>query len=104
MPEGEQNKRIAPRYRVLGHAQIMGREGATNCVVRDLSDTGAKLGVSSKAKLPPEFDLWFVQRKMKMRVRIRWRRGDYVGVLFCDPQQALKAPPTRRDGQFVLDV
>jgi len=97
------DKRIAPRYRVLGHAQIISRTGATNCVVRDLSESGAKLGVSSKVKLPAEFDLWFVRRRLKLRVRVRWREGEYVGVAFCDPQQAPKA--TRpRDGQFLLDV
>jgi hypothetical protein len=98
-----QDKRIAPRYRVLGHAQIIGRTGATNCVIRDLSESGAKLGVSGRAKLPPEFDLWFVQRKLKLRVRIKWRNGDYVGVAFCDPHKAPK-PPKARDEQVLLDV
>jgi hypothetical protein len=103
LPKDGQDKRIAPRYRVLGHAQIIGRTGATNCVVRDLSDSGAKLGVSSKVKLPAEFDLWFVRRRLKLRVRVRWRDGEYVGVAFCDPEKAPKTSKPR-DEQFVLDV
>ena len=87
----------------MGHAQIIGRTGATNCVVRDLSESGARLGVSGRVKLPAEFDLWFVQRKLKLRVRIKWRNGDYVGVAFCDPQKAPK-PPTPRGEQVFLDV
>ncbi len=103
MPEDGQDKRVAPRYRVLGHAQIIGRSGATNCVVRDLSESGAKLGISSKVKLPAEFDLWFVQRRLKLRVRVRWRSGEYVGVAFCDPEKAPK-PSKPKGDQFVLDV
>jgi hypothetical protein len=103
LPTDGRDKRVAPRYRVLGHAQIIGRTGATNCVVRDLSESGARLGVSSRVKLPPEFDLWFVQRKLKLRVRIKWRNGDYVGVAFCDPQKALKGPRAKAE-KVLLDV
>ena len=100
----ESEKRTAPRYRVLGHAQIIGPGGVTNCVIRDLSDSGAKLGVSHKVKLPPEFTLWLVQRKMKLRVHLRWRDGDYVGVSFLEPQPAFKTPATNQENRFILDV
>ena len=103
MSKDGRDKRVAPRYRVLGHAQIISRTGATNCVVRDLSESGARLGISTRVKLPAEFDLWFVQRKLKVRVRIKWRNGDYVGVAFCDPQKAPKAPRPKSE-QFLLDV
>ena len=103
LPKDARDKRVAPRYRVLGHAQIISRTGATNCVVRDLSESGARLGVSEKAKLPPEFDLYFVQRKLKLRVRVKWRNGDYVGVAFCDPDKAPKAPKPK-DSSFLLNV
>lgn len=97
------DKRIAPRVRVLGHAQIISRTGNTNCVVRDLSDTGAKLGVSSKVKLPAEFDLLFVRRRLTLRVRVRWRNGESVGVAFCEPDKAPRAGKPK-DEQHVLDV
>ena len=57
---------------MLGHAQIIGRTKAINCVVRDLSDTGAKLGVSNSVRLPAEFDLRFVQRRLTLRVRVKY--------------------------------
>jgi PilZ domain len=102
LPQDGRDKRVAPRYRVLGHAQIIGRTGAINCVVRDLSDTGAKLGVSSQVRLPAEFDLRFVRRRLTLRVRIRWRAGEYVGVAFCEPEKAPKA--ARPAEQHMLDV
>ena len=98
------DKRVAPRFRVLGHAQILGRNGAINCVIRDLSDTGAKLGVTAAARLPAEFDLLLVQRKLTLRVRIRWRRGDYVGVSFCATEQGVKKAKPKDAKAFVLNV
>jgi len=102
VPKDERNKRVAPRYPVLGHAQIIGQTKAINCVVRDLSDTGAKLGVSNSVRLPAEFDLRFVQRRLTLRVRVRWRAGEYVGVAFCEPDRTLKASCPAE--QRMLDV
>lgn len=102
MPQDGRDKRVAQRVQVLGHAQILGRTGAINCVVRDLSDTGVKLGVSSQVRLPAEFDLRFVQRRLTLRVQVRWRTGEHVGVAFCEPE---KAPTVSRSAkQHMLDV
>jgi hypothetical protein len=78
------SRRASPRYRVLGHGQIITQGFVTNCVIRDLSESGAKLGVSRKVKLPAQFSLLFVQRKLTLRVRLRWREGDAAGVSFSD--------------------
>ncbi|HEY7383850.1 MAG TPA: PilZ domain-containing protein [Beijerinckiaceae bacterium] len=83
------NRRISPRHRVLGHGQIIARGIVTNCVIRDLSDTGAKLGVSHKVRLPAEFHLLFVKRNLRLRVRLVRREGDIVGVSFVDMENAV---------------
>jgi hypothetical protein len=103
LPEGH-DKRNAPRHRVLGHAQILAPGGIVNCVVRDLSETGARLGLSGKAKVPTEFHLWLVRRKLKLRARLRWRRGDYAGVSFVGAEPSLKALKTKPNNKVVLDV
>ena len=84
----------------MGHAQIYVEGKGINCVVRDLSNTGAKLGVSRRAHLPSSFILCFVQRKLKFRVRLRWREGDFAGVSF-DPQPALQSPSRK---SLILDA
>src|SRR3954471_5951287 len=48
-------KRGAPRYRVLSQATVIARGTKHFCVVRDLSETGAKLGVSEQCKLPGQY-------------------------------------------------
>jgi hypothetical protein len=77
------NKRAAPRKVVLGHGLIIGPNIHANCVIRDISSTGAKLGVSGKINLPAAFDLCLVKAQSKRRVLLRWRRGDFAGVEFC---------------------
>ena len=85
------NRRISPRHRVLGHGQIIARGVVINCVIRDLSDTGAKLGVSHKVRLPAEFHLLFVKRNLRLRVRLVRREGDVVGVSFVDMESAVQS-------------
>jgi hypothetical protein len=83
MPDEIPNERKAPRIAVLGHAVVTGPNLRSNCIIRDLSSTGAKLGISGKVKLPAAFDLWLLKTRSKRRVVLRWRRGDFAGVEFC---------------------
>jgi hypothetical protein len=82
MPDESDNKRAAVRKVVLGHGLISGPNIHANCIIRDISSTGAKLGVSKKIKLPAAFDLWLVKTRSRRRVLLRWRRGDFAGVEF----------------------
>jgi hypothetical protein len=52
MPDKNHKKRAAPRKVVLGHGLIIGSDVQANCIIRDLSSTGARLGVSGKINLP----------------------------------------------------
>lgn len=82
MAEDGRDKRRAARQDVLGHALIITSEGRISCVIRDLSKTGAKLGVPQRYKLPPEFEVYLVKTRSKRRVALRWRTGDHAGVEF----------------------
>jgi hypothetical protein len=83
------DKRAAQRFQVLGHAQLRAGRLLIHCVIRDLSQSGAKLGLAPEAKLPASSDLWLVQGDSRIRVVVRWREGDHVGVAFS----AKKANP-----------
>jgi hypothetical protein len=105
MRDTAHEKRRTPRTAVLGHVQIVTRGGGINCVVRDLSDTGAKLGISRRAKLPDEFILWFVRRNIKLKARLRWREGDYAGVSFAGTEGLHLSRPKRATSQkHILDA
>jgi hypothetical protein len=50
------------------------------CTVKDVSKSGAKIGVASAQVLPEVFMLRIIGRDFLCLVRMAWRRGDYVGV------------------------
>lgn len=68
------------------------------CNVKDVSNSGARLGVPSHHELPETFMLKIVGREFVCRVKLAWRKGDYVGVHI---EQIGKLPPssgTRKSG------
>ena len=76
------DKRRAPRQKVFGPALILGPKLEVNCVIRDLSATGAKLEVPALIKLPQAFNLMLLKTNSSRHVLLKWRRGDYAGVQF----------------------
>jgi PilZ domain len=81
-------KRLAARQEVFGHAVILAPDLRANCIIRDLSATGARLGVSRHVKLPPEFHVQLIKINSTRRVVLRWRQGDLIGVQFGQAETA----------------
>jgi hypothetical protein len=59
-------------------------QSTLDCLIRNLSDSGAKLVVSTAVSLPECFDLFISNKSVTRRVRIAWRRGEEIGVCFED--------------------
>src|SRR3954451_11179854 len=85
-PKPASDRRVALRMRTLIAARIVFNNGQStlDCVIRNLSDKGAKLTVSAAVTLPECFDLIISQKSVTRRGRIAWRRGEEVGVRFQD--------------------
>ena len=62
-----------------------------DCLIRDLSDHGARLRFSDSISIPDSFELHIPQKNQTLRVTARWRHGMDVGVAFTD---AARAPST----------
>jgi hypothetical protein len=85
-PSGTNTKRqIAPRRQVLGYCLVIANGVRANAIVRDVSATGAKVGINSRVKLPAEFHILDPKTNNARRVTLKWREGDFIGVHFCDP-------------------
>jgi hypothetical protein len=67
------------------------RRSAVDCLIRDISDSGARLIFSSTVQIPDVVDLYIPQKEQTLRVVVQWRRGEEVGVAFGD---AARAPGT----------
>ena len=78
------DRRSEARHRVLKSARIAfnGRRSSINCTVRNLSETGAGLDVSSSVGIPSEFELIIDADKFARSCRIAWRTDRKLGVEF----------------------
>ena len=76
------DKRSAPRRRQLrtGHIVIGDKAPKIECTVRNLSDTGAALQVSTSIGIPGTFDLLI--DGVRRRCRAQWRTDTKIGVMF----------------------
>jgi hypothetical protein len=76
-------KRLSPRRHTMIIATIVFDAGQSrvDCVIRDLSDGGAKLEVATVRKIPQSFDL-LVPRHRPQHCRVVWRALKQMGVQF----------------------
>ncbi len=82
MPDNE--KRGAHRSRTFLKADIdiNGGLSSLGCIVKDLSETGARLVLSEGVVLPETFRLRLSKPDRWVHASVRWRRGEFVGVHF----------------------
>ena len=89
----EKERRKAVRRRVYKGAKISfrGLRATIDCVVRDYSDSGARLGVESPVGIPDNFELIRADLPPVM-CRVIWRKTSQIGVAF------IKLHPARISG------
>jgi len=58
------------------------RRGVMSCLVRDLSDEGARIIFSEGVTIPEHINLYIPQREKTVRAHVEWRRGDEIGLAF----------------------
>ena len=66
--------RIAPRRRMLKAGTIEFGGGGIDCIVRNLSETGAALEVVTPLFIPDRFTLFVPSDQFKRSCHIVWRR------------------------------
>jgi hypothetical protein len=65
-----------------------------DCMVRNMSLSGARLEVSQNFILPTEFELEIPQRGSVLLCALIWRKDDAVGVKFLDSKGPIRRAPT----------
>ncbi|UJW73466.1 PilZ domain-containing protein [Rhizobium sp. SL42] len=81
----EQERRDVPRTRALkaGRAILDGGNSTFDCMVRNLSQAGAKVQFESTADIPADFRLRF-EDGTTHDCHVRWRTPRELGVEFTD--------------------
>jgi PilZ domain len=86
-------KRDHRRQRVLKAGTIAFDGAGIDCVVRNLSATGAALEVESQIGIPSTFYLVIAAARLNRRCRVRWRKQKRLGVVFESERPVHDAPP-----------
>jgi len=54
--------------------------GELACLVRDMSEKGARIVFSDTVTLPDVVERYIPQREQTLRARVTWRRNDEIGL------------------------
>ena len=78
----ERRKNFRGRTYLSGQIAFNNRCSTADCLVRNLTDEGAKIVFAAPATIPAEFDFTIHQKGDSRRTRIVWRREMEAGVAF----------------------
>ena len=98
-------RRISTRQKsfLRGCIQFNNRHTTIDCLVRDISDTGARLIFSDSVSVPDVVELYIPQKEQTLRAHVQWRRGDELGVVFAKGARA-PAPSRPAEGELAERV
>jgi hypothetical protein len=87
---GAENLRAMERIRSFLRAQIVfnHRMSTIDCIIKNISPSGAKIALSDLLAVPTEFEVYIPQKGRSHRARLVWRDKESIGVEFTDMQPA----------------
>ena len=74
--------RESPRKTVLMSGAIEFAGNTLNCLIRNISISGAALEVTNPLDIPERFDLVFKADGTRIPCHLIWRRAEQIGVAF----------------------
>ena len=75
-------RRAEPRIPALLWGKVIFKDVARDCVIYDLSPSGARLQLTAFAALPDKFDLFVLEKRRTFKAMVQWRAHDQAGVVF----------------------
>ena len=90
------DKRSATRWPSCLKGKVLAEDGRViDCLVRDFSESGAKIELPASTKLPNTIDLFFPLRQETFRAHVRWRGDKEIGLTFENPASATPTDPVQ---------
>jgi hypothetical protein len=91
---GERRNSRRTKSFLRGFVYVSRKRGALACLIRDLSEKGARIIFSDTVTLPDVVDLYIPQREQTLRARVQWRQNDEIGLGFMQAEREPAAEPT----------
>jgi PilZ domain-containing protein len=82
--------RASRRQRVLKSGKIIYNNGSIviDCIIRNITDTGAQLKVPTSVGIPDHFEFSETMAGKRRPVVVVWRKGDLIGIRFDETTPA----------------
>jgi hypothetical protein len=81
-----EDMRRSPRRRAFlgGRVHYKGLSSSADCLIRDVSATGARIAFTDPTPLPDHFELEVLSTGERRKARLVWTRGLLAGVEYED--------------------
>lgn len=93
-------RRAHPRHKafITGRIYFNNRLSSMDCILREVSEQGARLEFSESVALPDVFELYLPNKDEYFRARVIWRKGHDIGITWT-PETILnpRSEPGRTD-------
>src|SRR5581483_5523549 len=84
----ERRKTTRQKSFLRGCIYFNNRRSAVDCLIRDISENGARLLFSDAISIPDVIELYIPQKEQTLRAIVQRRHGEEVGVAFIDHPSA----------------
>ena len=100
------DRRVSLRQKsfLQGRIYFNNRRSSIDCLVRDYSETGARLKLSEAITVPEAMELYIPNREEMHRARVEWRSGNEMGVSFGDEMRAPSIAPDAAQNDLTVRV
>ena len=85
---GERRRSVRQKSFLRGCVYFNKRRQALDCLIRDISDQGARIIFSDTVSVPDIVELYVPQKEKTLRAHVQWRHGDEIGLAFPDAVSA----------------
>ena len=106
----KEQRRRTPRQKsfLRGCIYFNNRRSSVECLIRDISDKGARILISTGVNIPNSVELYIPQKDQTLRARVEWRQEDEIGLAFVEANIAGTPPPpqelTQRMAQLESEI
>jgi hypothetical protein len=76
-----------------GRIYFNNRRSSVDCLVRDYSETGARLKFSETIAVPEAIELYIPNKDEFHRARVEWRSGNEMGISFSEEARSPTVAP-----------
>jgi PilZ domain len=88
---------------IKGRIYFNNRLSSMDCIVRDITDRGARLEASESVALPDAFELYLPNKDEHFFARVEWRKGSHLGVSWSVEHGAKHRSEAGQSEQSIAD-